>query len=467
MANARRLKCTTQGSVEFYETDNTSRIRLQAPSALAGDLTYTLPGTDAAGYLKSNGSGVLSIGAGSATLQQAYDTGQDITLTAPLGGITFTAPAGTTDPVLDIDNTGENPAVFITQRGADNPCLYLSTTTGHPTVYSEGDVMIANVKGLVITDHIGNRTDAIRRSVADVLTIGDSDLVEPTVLQGNNFSFFSGLTQTAELDATGHLGLGNFTPTAMLDITQAANVMGLRVNKSGNGAGNAVDITNSGTANGIYVSQVGTGYGIFVHNAGAEDGIRIEQDNDGDALHIVKAASANASISISHSGTSAGIVLATSTAAGISIAQGEDFYGLHIERGAGSANTKSILYIDNNNGVVPSIWVESTGAPGGPAQLSAAGVWTDSPCYRELKTDIQQQDEKQILKAIEGLSVSKYRNKGERQGAHLRYGLFLDELVEKFGFEGNGVSGTEVATLAIAGVKALTARLNELESKIK
>ena len=54
---------SSAGKVDFLEGDGgTSRVRIQAPNALAGDVTLTLPVDDGSSnqFLQTNGSGVMS-----------------------------------------------------------------------------------------------------------------------------------------------------------------------------------------------------------------------------------------------------------------------------------------------------------------------------------------------------------------------------------------------------------------------
>jgi len=75
MSAGRYLKVTNGGRIEFYEllANGSSKLAIKAPDSLAGDVVWTLPAADAAGYMYSNGAGALSLTSGSATLDTAYD----------------------------------------------------------------------------------------------------------------------------------------------------------------------------------------------------------------------------------------------------------------------------------------------------------------------------------------------------------------------------------------------------------
>lgn len=99
----------TASALRFYEPGGTSYIGLQAPS-IGGDISFTLPSADAAGVMKSNGSGTLSLAAISNT-----------DLSSGVGGIykgSGTIAAATVATVTSgsnflIDFDGSNPALGI------------------------------------------------------------------------------------------------------------------------------------------------------------------------------------------------------------------------------------------------------------------------------------------------------------------------------------------------------------------
>ena len=71
-------KTSTAGIIDFLEGDGGSaKVRVQAPNALAGDVTLTLPATDgdANQFLQTNGSGVLSFATVTSTFNLAADSG--------------------------------------------------------------------------------------------------------------------------------------------------------------------------------------------------------------------------------------------------------------------------------------------------------------------------------------------------------------------------------------------------------
>ena len=88
---------SSAGKVDFLEGDGgTSRVRIQAPNALAGDVTLTLPVDDGSSnqFLQTNGSGVMSwatvtsdftLSDGSNT--DSFSTGETLTFTAGEGSI--------------------------------------------------------------------------------------------------------------------------------------------------------------------------------------------------------------------------------------------------------------------------------------------------------------------------------------------------------------------------------------------
>lgn len=123
-------KFANQGSIQLFEGagGGQNKISLRAPSTLAGDITWTLPAADSAGFFQSDGAGNVTIGTASGvTLDAAYIGGR--TITSNLGVITVNvstnnqglllnktgAGAGN---VLEIDNDGTGNGLLITQDGA-------------------------------------------------------------------------------------------------------------------------------------------------------------------------------------------------------------------------------------------------------------------------------------------------------------------------------------------------------------
>ena len=89
---ATQVNVTAQGDVRFEDTTGGQYVALQAPSTVASNVTFTLPGTDGSAnqLLSTNGSGVLSF---TTVSSPAYASGALIVNTTTVGE-NYTVPAG-------------------------------------------------------------------------------------------------------------------------------------------------------------------------------------------------------------------------------------------------------------------------------------------------------------------------------------------------------------------------------------
>jgi hypothetical protein len=219
MSAGRYLKVTNGGRIEFYEllANGSAKLAIKAPDSLAGDVVWTLPAADAAGFFYSNGSGTVSLAPGSATLDTAYDGGRSVTVDA--GAVSLDRPTG--GEVLEIvSSTSGNPFIGIyagttqvTLSAVHDGVGQIGTATNNNlelhannavrfTVKPSGDCeATGNVKGATVTS----------TGVVTAGSVSSSGAVGCTAVNA------SGNVGCVDVDATGDVG--GVTGTFSGDIT--------------------------------------------------------------------------------------------------------------------------------------------------------------------------------------------------------------------------------------------------------
>lgn len=279
-----------QGEIRLREGTGggTNYTGFKAPATLAGDVIYTLPLADGAAstFLQTDGSGTLSWASSTATLQSAYDNGEDITCKTSYS--TWTQ-ANNNNGILQLTKTG-------TGTGS---CLYVSNAgTGYGFALSQS----GNQQALYITN-TGN-TYAIY--------IDQNCAAYGQYLWGHHANS-GGLFVHNDGDSRG-IYVDQDGGSDGIYIDQAANNNGLYVSKSGAGAGTGVSIINAGTGSGLFIDQNGNGFGINldmagtenaldISNAGTGKGIYLDQDGAAIGLHVDQAAVASSAVYVENAGT--------------------------------------------------------------------------------------------------------------------------------------------------------------------
>ena len=149
------LQLKDQGALKLLEStsNGTHSISLQAPSTLAGDVTYTLPGTVSNGYyLQTNGSGVLSWAALSTTLTIAADSGSNDTVTVGTDTLTFEGTTNEIETTVSDNKINIGFPTNVTISG--NLTVSGTTTTVSSTTVNVADSMLALATG-------NNSSDAV------------------------------------------------------------------------------------------------------------------------------------------------------------------------------------------------------------------------------------------------------------------------------------------------------------------
>lgn len=404
-----------------------------------------------------------------------------------------------------ISQSGNAIAVRIDQSNATKPALSATggsaSFDGNAVVQTSGYFITGNTKGLQILTSDRRLKNAVVRGSDDSLTLGDSTVDAQTDIIGGSTKgilFNLGSTEKARLSSDGYFGIGTNSPTSLLEIQGALGSLTIREPTKTVGRTASVKFaTSSGVfshTNGIgeiKASISGTAtlrsnLALLV-NTGNKMGAGLFLNYDGRIANVPGSGSSHFYITSTREGntatfrktagdgTSVVYVLNTGTskAAGLYVDnyvdhaamycyQAVDNYGLYIKKEGGAGNTKALLYL--NNGTTADSIKDDSGA-----LLASTGVWTDAPCFMALKTDIEAvSTDDTLLAKLSELSLSRYIDKKakDKGATYKRYGLFLDDLVSKFGFEGNGISGTELASLAIGFAKALNDKVNKLETRL-
>jgi len=265
-----------------------------------------------------------------------------------------------------------------------------------------------------------------------------------------------------------------------IDTSNPANV--IDINKTHTGSGSPISINNSGTGVGIYAQQVGTGYGLQIRKTATSGTTAL--------LECTSTANTSTLLSISHSGTGNAITVSplssgkgifvnkTTVAAGacidimnsgtghsINITQNGDQIPIRVSMASG--NTYAAIYVTNSGS---GHHFDTDAGSGTAAHLTNGGVWTDASCFREFKEEIEELDAEaltDVLDRVSEMPVARYYDKADKAKVRRRrFGPFQDELVDRFGLDPRGVSPVEVATIALAAVKALKAEMNDLKKQL-
>ena len=388
--------------VKFYESEGNGPdfVSLGAPSSLASSYTLQLPSAQGGvnTFLKNNGSGVLSWGSTTSSLQAAYDGGEDIAVVAP------------------INLTGSGVLLSV-----------VGDVTMEDLTAAVGDFSSTLTAGALLTVSAGGAD-----ITGDSSVTGDFDVTADltTVTLGINLN---GTAVAAALDA--YLGDGDVFAVLRGAADTAGDSVGIKVLKGQTTGGGADplgylywDVVDDSPLTTDFLIQLNTGSGL--------SNILTATYDAGDT---------NVRVVVGD--------LAGAQSARLTVPDAESRANLYIRKTGG---TGQCLVVSDTSGTNDRILDVDTGA-----MLDSAGVWTDAPCFKATKHDIRTVDtDEHFLAKFEKLSIQKYRRTPEGK---LRHGMFLDELVELFGFDDKGISGTELASLALAGVKALIQRVTLLE----
>jgi hypothetical protein len=135
-----------------------------------------------------------------------------------------------------------------------------------------------------------------------------------------------------------------------------------------------------------------------------------------------------------------------------------------------------VLYLDGRNDTVPILWLQSGAGSGkiidssSGAYLSFDGFWQDSSSEKTKRFFFMPEPQK-VLKAIDDLYVGVYERKRPETGFPMgtrHIGPSAEDFETLFGVgDGIGLSPLDVASAGLVGIKALSDRIKELETRIE
>lgn len=265
-----------------------SAVILQAPAALVGDLTLTLPGADggADDVLVTDGAGNLSFKETLASLTITTLTSAGVTITSEglltlrehvthgVNEVTLKAPH---DLAADTDYTFPTAIVAgnFLQTDAGGQLSWAASAATLQTAYDAGEDIVM----------IADTMDWSQNNDNGMLSLTKTGGGAGTVLTIHNDGTGGGLS--IHQDGNGYpLFITNDGTQDTLTLTQTANSSGLVINKTGVGAGNPISIHNDGTAHAISIEQDGNAYALNIQQDGVSEAIVVTENGAADAVYI-------------------------------------------------------------------------------------------------------------------------------------------------------------------------------------
>jgi hypothetical protein len=391
----RNIILTDQGTLEFKEGTGggTDGVTISAPATIATAYTITLPNAQGAvdTFLKNDGSGGLTWGTSTATLDSAYDNGA--TITADAGQVEIN---GTANVSLLLNQDSNNPALDIDSEATGNPLINLApllantrgdiafgtVRTANPSTPTEGDVWYnATTNSLTYQNN----------STAVSLTADTQNTLDQAYDEGGAGA---GRTITADSGAVQITG----SAQTLLDIDQAGAFVAVDIDQAANNDGLVVTSAGGSTRAALRATVSGTGNCCTLTKTHASNNIVMSIDAQGSGAQDV--------FSIFNAGS-----------------------GNYIDTDAGAGTPAHLT----NGGV----WTDAS---------------CFKRFKRDIEpVDTKQVLEGIRKMSISRYFDKADRSENPRR----RFAPFQDDLVDLFGLDDRGVSPLEVAAIALAGVKAL------------
>lgn len=484
---------------------------------------FVLPAAVGLGYLYSDVNGNIAVTPGSASLQTAYLAGGGVQLDAVVGPFDFHALAGfaqnmvtlhhegngaifsaTQDGnnpiligtkggagagnVLDLTNAGTGYCVLLTQNGnnvalriaqaANQPCIQLHQVGTGPALDSDSDLQLANAKGLTIKTAAAASKDALRRNASNVLILGDSSLDAELDLVGGGATtdivLKLGATEYARLYHGGLFGLGTATPGGVLDAAKSSDpiIVFRNTNHALNDQVNVhLACAAAATAAGNTASMVVL-RAIAKQVAGSLKGVLAILTNQGDSLVEMGRFTEGGGLSIGYVGDGHRVHIENAIAGkaclyakqsgnvdALSVEQTVDHYTCFLQKNTGAGNSVAVLGISN------STTADSIKDAGSAAKLTAAGVWTDAS-RAILKENFERLCPAEMLEKVSRLKITQwnYRSEGTMPRVPRHIGPTAEDFYAAFEIgDEEGVSGRDLAAVALVSIQGLLLRVEALE----
>jgi len=231
-----------QSGIELFEAavNGTNKITLRAPASLAADLTFTLPNTISAGnFLTTDGSGNLSWGSSSSSMQSSYDGGDQITIGAG-GSIGVIGPLAQNSQII-----------VLTQQANQHAMRILKTASGAGSCLDFDD------------DGTGSTISFVKDGAGSFISgtqNGSAPCISLTVASAAN-------NRAALIEQQGNFNL-------------------MRLFKSGTGTGNTLVIEDDGTGVGFLVTKDGLGLAAEFIGTTANDVVKITRSTVGAGIPL-------------------------------------------------------------------------------------------------------------------------------------------------------------------------------------
>jgi hypothetical protein len=502
------------GLLRFLEdtANGTSAVTLQSPAALAGDVAITLPSVlpGSTEYVQLSAAGLLTTTAvtSNVTLDDAYDEG------GAGAGRVITADTGPVEATTDGFQSTGLPAVYLLET-TDATYNFRLAAQADDLLFQRGDqdtdVSDDTFETLMALDAGTRRAGWNTTNPQDLLhAIQDGSgaarlrLQTGAASQDSSVMFLDQSTPMWETgydnsaggyvigrlsfanptifveDSTGFVGINQLSPTGYLHLENdgTANTVPLIIDVDpGALPVAALQITMD--------SLGGAGAAIETNVPAASLSRSFRVNHDGNtAVFDIQHTGNSLVVTSTSTGTGGGCNFTNNPSSGSSTFRpmtvvqtgiGAQPGALYAKYGSATASSHNAAVLFEVSGAVATEvlellsagtanYIDTDAGAGTPAHLTNAGIWTDASCYSRFKTKVKRINRSGWLKKIAGMPISSWVSKSDRSPKPRRYLTPFQEDLELFGIEPGGVSGREVATVALVGVQELLKRVEALEA---